>query len=506
MTYCNIFNFKHFRQISSTIYQFRVDLGGQKMSSHDSKPKTISLMDVDAVGVDLDHTLCKYKLDQTFTLIYKSLAESVVTRKGYSKELLEPFYKHRDFCTKGLVFDAKKGNFLKLSREGDILRASHGTEPMTAEEISKIYGSAAKWEDFDFLKDTLKQSGSFRYFENYFDMPGCVVCARIVDIIDKEAGKRQDEYNFLPDVMDSFVQVYQRENFADDKGGYFPTYKANPLEYIEPCGEAVRGWFIRLREAGKVTFLLTSSHVDYSESLLENILGKDWKDIFDICMMYARKPGYFTKDPSERPFFTIVDNKEGKEVTTLESGGKYLQGNVQVFHSYLKKVTGKENPQVAYFGDSVRSDIIPPSSVGWYPFLILEELEAEGLEEWSPRDETDAPQTKRTKIRGPSTTEKEFITSGQWGSFFTDQTDMDLPEGHAHSNEDVQDGPGQAVDNSHHSLNTLWGYFIQTYATTAIPQLDYIADMPLQHRFHTFADPAKPTAGFYPQPPQSLKK
>ncbi|XP_030849964.1 5'-nucleotidase domain-containing protein 1-like [Strongylocentrotus purpuratus] len=129
-----------------------------KMSSI-SRPAKLSFLDFDAVGVDLDHTLCKYKLDNTFSLIYNSLAEVVVSRKGYSKELLEPFHKDRDFCTKGLVFDAKKGNFLKLSREGDILRASHGTTPLSQDEVCRIYGSQARWEHFDFLKDTLKQTG-----------------------------------------------------------------------------------------------------------------------------------------------------------------------------------------------------------------------------------------------------------------------------------------------------------------------------------------------------------
>ncbi|XP_041461187.1 5'-nucleotidase domain-containing protein 1-like [Lytechinus variegatus] len=132
-----------------------------KMSSF-SRPAKLSFNDFDAVGVDLDHTLCKYKLDNTFPLIYKSLAEAVVSRKGYSAELLEPFDKDKDFCTKGLVFDAKKGNFLKLSREGDILRASHGTTPLSQVEVCEIYGSQARWEHFDFLKDTLKQTGRKR--------------------------------------------------------------------------------------------------------------------------------------------------------------------------------------------------------------------------------------------------------------------------------------------------------------------------------------------------------
>nr|XP_054753482.1 5'-nucleotidase domain-containing protein 1-like [Lytechinus pictus] len=336
-------------------------------------------------------------------------------------------------------------------------------------------------------------------------MPGCVVCARLVDIIDKQAGKRQEEYTFWPDVLECFGHVYQRENFADDIGGYFPTYKADPLKFVEPCSDAVKGWFKKLKDAGKVTFLLTSSHVDYAESLLENILGKDWQDYFHVAMMYARKPGYFTKEQTERPFYSIVNNKEGDEVNEIQTGCKYLQGSVHTFHSYLKKMSGKENPKVAYFGDSVRSDVLPPQSVGWHPFLILEEMEAEGLSEDS-KDQTDGPPTKRGKIAGPSTTEKEFITSSIWGSFFTDQTVLNLPDGSVQTGGDEHDGMNGQVDRQFESLNTLWGYFIQTYADVAIPQLDYIADLPLDHQFGTFADTAHHSAGFFPQPPETLKK
>lgn len=42
-----------------------------KMSSI-SRPAKLSFLDFDAVGVDLDHTLCKYKLDNTFSVNHSS--------------------------------------------------------------------------------------------------------------------------------------------------------------------------------------------------------------------------------------------------------------------------------------------------------------------------------------------------------------------------------------------------------------------------------------------------
>ena len=34
-------------------------------------------------------------------------------------------------------------------------------------------------------------------------------------------------------------------------------------------------------------------------------------------------------------------------VPEVETGGEYLQGSVHTFHSYLRKLTGKENPKVS---------------------------------------------------------------------------------------------------------------------------------------------------------------
>ena len=46
----------------------------------------------------------------------------------------------------------------------------------------------------------------------------------------------------------------------------------------------------------------------------------------------------------------------------------------------------------------MRSDILPPCAAGWHSFLILEEMEAEGLMDAANGDEADAPPTKKGKI------------------------------------------------------------------------------------------------------------
>jgi len=45
-----------------------------------------------------------------------------------------------------------------------------------------------------------------------------------------------------------------------------------------------------LRSQAKKTFLVTNSHVDWAELILENSFGDDWEEHFDWCMFSANKP------------------------------------------------------------------------------------------------------------------------------------------------------------------------------------------------------------------------
>nr|XP_006825329.1 PREDICTED: 5'-nucleotidase domain-containing protein 1-like [Saccoglossus kowalevskii] len=342
---------------------------------------TFCLNDFDAIGFDLDHTIAKYKLNEVMSLTYDSLAKYLIEKKGYDKVLLEPMETDKDFLIRGLVFDIKLGNFLKLSEDGKILRASHGRKKMTDEEIEQDYGKDKKWHEFEELKETLKQTDNFRYFENSFDLPGSILCARIIDLIDKKENKRPEKYEFLPDVWAAFGNCYSRENFAANTGDFFPSVKKNPEKYYEKCSEGLKKWLRSLKESGKYVFLCTSSHVDYAKFLLEFILGSDWQSYFNLCITYARKPGFFRNTPAERPFFKLDNDIETKEVVTdLESNKIYSQGNAENLMGLLRKVTEKENPKVAYIGDSLRSDVHPVAQLeNWYALLVLEEMEVESL-------------------------------------------------------------------------------------------------------------------------------
>ncbi|KAI0224835.1 5'-nucleotidase domain-containing protein 1 [Lamellibrachia satsuma] len=420
-------------------------------------------------------------------LIASSCAKFLVEKKGYPKELDKPFGLDKDFCTRGIVFDTESGDFLKLTEDGVIVRASHGTALLTEDQIREEYGEKRHWSHYEDFIDKVDNLASNRYrvFDNFFDMPNMVISARIVDILDKQAGERCRCYTFWSDVREAALDCYSQQNFADDRGGFFPQWKKDTGRYLYPCSDEVKQWLRKLKQNNKKLFILTSSRVDFAEASMNFVLGKDWQSYFDLTITNARKPGFFKKDKN-RDFFALDGIVETGKVTELKEGTIYSQGNHADLMKFLSKITGKKEPKVLFFGDSLRSDIAPAKKCDWETVLILEEIESEQCLFDSGDEE---PYEKRVRVaNSPSQLEKVYLTSHRWGSFFTDKHPLQ-----------------QQDDSTVKYMNTLWGYTIRKYADLAVPQLEYITDFPLDHKFDVFNHEKRCSWGFYPTIPKALQ-
>ncbi|XP_033632000.1 5'-nucleotidase domain-containing protein 1-like [Asterias rubens] len=320
------------------------------MNSSENGSVFMNIQGFDCVGFDLDHTLCKYKLDNFFSLVYDYFAKTLVENKGYDKRILQPLKTHKDFCVKGLVWDIRHGDFLKLSDAGVILRASHGSRLLSYAEIQQKYGAERLWQHFHCLEETLEQCELYRYYENYFDMPSMVVGAQLVDLEEEKPGGWSASWERVTnDMLQEFRKLFSSHLYQEKLPAILTDCTKHPTQYVERCSPHLKEWLKGLRGERKVVFLLTSSQSDFASDLTEYILGADWKDYFDINLHYARKPGFFkTKDPSERPFFKFDDVEKTEEVTELETGQCYIEGNAKKFNEYLQKVTGKQQPKVHY--------------------------------------------------------------------------------------------------------------------------------------------------------------
>uniref|UniRef100_A0A1B0CEL9 5'-nucleotidase domain-containing protein 3 n=1 Tax=Lutzomyia longipalpis TaxID=7200 RepID=A0A1B0CEL9_LUTLO len=127
----------------------------------------------------------------------------------------------------------------------------------------------------------------------------------------------------------------------------------NVHEYVEQNKELIT-FFERLTAAGKKLFLVTNSPFQFVNTGMKALIGSEWKDFFDVVIVQARKPRFFTE--TTRPF-RLLDEKTGTHlwdrVSRLEKGRVYYEGTVK----QLQELKGWNGHQVLYSGDHPYSDL-----------------------------------------------------------------------------------------------------------------------------------------------------
>ncbi|XP_045584241.1 5'-nucleotidase domain-containing protein 1 [Procambarus clarkii] len=429
---------------------------------------TFKFADYDCIGFDLDNTICRYKVGEIMRLEYNLIAEYMVNRYGYEPELLLPLDDDMDFLQKGLILDIKRGNFLKCSNTGRILRATHGTRPMTRDEIHDTYGKDRIWEPVIEFSRTLYdhpvlgEAPVLRSFKDYFDMPAAVACARAIDAQDSSPEGPLEEYDIWPDVHVAMCNMYRREHFRNNQGGFFPRIKNNPEKYIYEASDKLKKWLKSINEH-TFTFLITGSSVDYASHCARYVLGPDWRDYFDTVIFTAKKPSFFS---GEKPFRFCVGVDDGDVVPAhkLRIDETYSGGNWRDLLNLVKRETCVDNPHCLYVGDHLAQDVCAPSLMGIDTVAIVEELAAEGM--IGDAMEHDAGSE---------------LMSTYWGSFFT------------------TDGDNRVMGIER--INTLYGSVPLRHSRIAVPSLEVVARYPIKHQFEAFS---QDSSGYFPGDPVIL--
>ncbi|XP_048462664.1 5'-nucleotidase domain-containing protein 2 [Rhincodon typus] len=109
----------------------------------------------------------------------------------------------------------------------------------------------------------------------------------------------------------------------------------------------------RLVNNGKKLFLITNSPFNFVDKGMKHMVGKDWRDLFDLVIVQADKPGFFTD--KRKPFRRLDDTGvlQWDKINRLEKGKMYKQGNLFDF----LRLTGWGGSKVLYFGDHLYSDL-----------------------------------------------------------------------------------------------------------------------------------------------------
>ena len=350
-----------------------------------------------ALGFDLDHALCRYKLLPFFDLVHDAVGDFLVKERGFPAEAVRRSRTREDehaFCSKGLILEWETGNFLKLDSRGWVAKASHGTHMLNRNEIELIY--AGEWTHAATMRE-MKKHDDFLALFTFFESPAAVLLARLVDAIDgaqggaicpaheKALARKEVGYGWIKGpLFEAFNNAFNAEQFAAKVGGYFPPIIDTPERYVYEAPETFT-WLKDLRADGTRVILITNSQEDYASCLLRHMFGPSWQDAFDLVVTYAKKPGFFTDEPSEKPFYLLDAKSEcvgqsafipkGHTVNTgkVVVGGTY-RGLCEYLSSEHPRVPGKEG--VAFFGDHMWGDLgATRKYTDWEPVAVVEELD-----------------------------------------------------------------------------------------------------------------------------------
>ncbi|KAJ8983912.1 hypothetical protein NQ317_006716 [Molorchus minor] len=109
---------------------------------------------------------------------------------------------------------------------------------------------------------------------------------------------------------------------------------------------------------------------------------KDWKTYFDIVVVDARKPLFFSEGTILRQIDTTTGQlRVGVHTGPLQNDQVYSGGSCDVFTKFI----GAKGKDVLYVGDHIFGDILKSKKIrGWRTFLIIPELVRE-LHVWTDK-------------------------------------------------------------------------------------------------------------------------
>jgi HAD superfamily 5'-nucleotidase-like hydrolase len=306
--------------------------------------RNIHFRDIKALGFDMDYTLSHYRSPEIEELAYCSSVRLLVREKQYPDWLLDTHF-DPSFAIRGLVLDGVRGNLLKLDSSRQVVRACHGSRPMSREKIDVAYGR----------RRVVASGAAFRSIDTLFEIPECHLYAMLVDGLDDGRIPGKDFHQVFKDVRWAIDTAHRN-------GAMKAEILANPELYIlrDPgLAAALDRW----KRAGKKMFILSNSEWTFTDGVLRFLLdGQDparpnWIDYFDLVVTSACKPGFFQDGVAPEPL-------PGQTRAFMGGNALWMEDELQAF--------GEE---VMYVGDHIYGDILrSKKNVSWHTLLLIPEL------------------------------------------------------------------------------------------------------------------------------------
>lgn len=324
--------------------------------------RTLNLRTIAAIGYDMDYTLVHYHVEVWEERAY-SYIKSGLAAQGWPVDdlVFDP-----DLAAPGLVVDTERGNVVKANRFGYVKRAFHGTRPLSYAEQRDAYRRT--------IVDLANPR--WRFMNTLFSISEASIYLQLVDLLD--AGRLPGPLGY----DDLYAAVRSTLDAAHLEGLLKAEILAHPERFVVPDPDVPLA-LLDQKHAGKKVLLITNSEWEYAAPLLAYAFdphlpdGMTWRDLFDLAIVGARKPAFF----SERtPAYEVVgEDDEGRAVLRthtgpLEEGRAYVGGHAALVEASL----GLRESEILYVGDHVDADVVITKDVlRWRTALVLRPLEDE---------------------------------------------------------------------------------------------------------------------------------
>ncbi|XP_070793142.1 5'-nucleotidase domain-containing protein 2 [Pituophis catenifer annectens] len=324
----------------------------------------ISLGDVEIYGFDYDYTLAQYS-NLLHSMIFNAARDILIEQYKYPEGLRKYEY-IPGFAIRGLHYDVHKSLLMKIDafHYVQLGTAYQGLNPVPDEEVIEMYGGTQHIPLYQ-MSDFYGKGPSIKQFMDIFSLPEMTLLSSVTDYF-MTHNIEYDQVHLFKDISDAIKDVHV-------KGMMYKWIEKDMEKYILH-GDEIYAVLNRLVNNNKKLFLITNSPFSFVDKGMKYMVGKNWQDLFDMVIVQADKPSFFTD--KRKPFRKM--DEEGSlhwdKINKLEKGKIYKQGNLFDF----LRLTGWRGSKVLYFGDHLYSDLADLMlRHGWRTGAIVPELETE---------------------------------------------------------------------------------------------------------------------------------
>ena len=318
--------------------------------------RTLNLHRIQAIGYDMDYTLIHYWMQTWEGRAFEHLKERLAAN-GWPVQRLafDP-----DQAMRGLIIDTERGNVVKANRFGYGKTAYHGTRQLSFAELREVYERV--------LIDVTERR--WQFLNTLFSISEACMYMQLVDLLDRGELPAKLDYEDLYQIVrrsidETHLEGKLKAEIISDPASFVALDPEMPLALLDQ------------KMAGKKLLLITNSEWTYAAPMLDYAInpflpeGLTWKDLFDIAIVGARKPDFFS---ARMPVFEVVsaDGLLREHFGPLLTGHVYHGGNAALVEESL----GLHGEEILYVGDHIEVDVgISKSILRWRTALILRELE-----------------------------------------------------------------------------------------------------------------------------------